>query len=148
MTQRDETLRAADETLARLKRGMEPVAESRNERFRRESTEQEAEWATERERRAAELATERERLSMAHQLHESAIRCSADVAASMKAINAFAERIIQRMDDMSSEIDSLRTRLAISDARFEDLKRSVDARPPTSTAEVLELPNPLAKRRA
>jgi hypothetical protein len=71
------------------------------------------------------------------------------MAASIKAVNEFAAKIVDRLDDMSSEIDSLRTKLTIAEARFKDLKRTVDAKqPPTSTAEVLELPNPIAKRRA
>ena len=49
---------------------------------------------------------------------------------------------------VSDEIAELRTKLKISDARFDDLKKSVDARSgvPNSTpaAEVVNLPNPLA----
>jgi hypothetical protein len=111
------------------------VVEDRVEKWKREMGELEA---------AREL--EKERMGMVQQLYQSTMKCQRDIASGLNAVNQLATAICNRLEDMSEEIETLQTRATIAEARFEDLKRSVDARP-TPTAEVVDLPNPLRKLR-
>jgi hypothetical protein len=126
-------------------------AEDKLTKWRREMTE----LAEERGAAEAQLAVERERLSMVRSLAESAKQTQRDIAGGLNAVNEFATVIKDRLDDMASEIAELRIKLKISDARFEDLKKSFDARSPAQpsasnapNAEIVDLPSlPLAKAR-
>jgi hypothetical protein len=85
-----------------------------------------------------QLIREQERIGMVRSLYESTRQCQRDIAGGLNA---------------GDEIGELRIKVKVSEARFEDLKKSVDAKSQLSPkdsvgAEVVELPNPLPKRRA
>ena len=88
--------------------------EDRVEKWKREQTE----LMKAKDAYQEQLGAERERLSMVHQLHASTIKCQHDIAEGMRAVSAFATTIVDR----------LRTKLAIAETRFEDLKRTFDGR--------------------
>jgi hypothetical protein len=98
--------------------------EDRVEKWKREQTE----LMKAKDAYQEQLGAERERLSMVHQLHASTIKCQHDIAEGMRAVSAFATTIVDRLDDAFAEIDRLRTKLAIAETRFEDLKRTFDGR--------------------
>jgi hypothetical protein len=114
----------------------EPI-ETSSERWRREMGELEE-----------ERDAERQRLADVQQLHREMIKSRSDVAAGLRAVNQFAATIVARLEEVTEENTQLKNKLSVLETRFEDLKRSVDARGAQPSAEVVELPNPLGKRRA
>jgi hypothetical protein len=110
----------------------EPV-EDRVEKWKREMGELEA---------AREL--EKERMGMVQQLYRSTMKCQRDIASGLNAVNQLATAICNRLEDMSDEISELRTKLTVAEARIDDLVKARAA----PVAEVVDLPNPISKRRA
>jgi hypothetical protein len=87
---------------------------------------------------------EKERMGMVQQLYQSTMKCQRDIAAGLAAVNKFATAISDRIEGMSDEISELRTKLTVAEARIDDLVKARAA----PVAEVVELPNPISKRRA
>jgi chromosome segregation ATPase len=98
-------------------------------------------WRREMDELTAAREAEKEKMSFVQDLYRGTQRMQRDISMGLSAVNQLAEKITDRLDDLSQEIDELRTKLKVSDARFEDLKKSVDART-TSGTEVVELPKP------
>jgi hypothetical protein len=86
-----------------------------------------AKWRREAEEVQAQVDAENERLGMIKQLHQSTMKCQADIAMGLRSVGDLAKAIQGRLDEMSEEIIDLRTRLVRAETRFEDLKRSFDA---------------------
>jgi hypothetical protein len=96
-------------------------------------------WRREMGELAEEQASAKSLLAFAREIHHATLRQRSDMNESMKAVNKFAETIVDRIHELGAEVELLRTRMATAETRFEDLKRSFDARPPKS-AEVVEMP--------
>jgi hypothetical protein len=105
-------------------------------------------WKREANELDAERIRERERLSMVAQLYRSTIKTQHDIAEGLSAVGGLARAIQGRLDEIETTIIELKRKLNVAETRFEDLKRTVDAGTTSAGAEIVELPNPLSKRRA
>jgi chromosome segregation ATPase len=104
-------------------------------------------WRREVEQLERERAAETEKISFVKQLHQDAKRMQRDVAMGLGAVGQLVEAITSRLEGLEDELAKLRKCMDVADARFEDLKKSVDARA-TKDSQVVDLPNPLARARA
>jgi hypothetical protein len=82
---------------------------------------------------------ERQRMDTVQQLCRVAAHTRTEIAEGLASVGKLASALTNRFEEMSDEIADLRARLVVSEKRFEDLKRTVDART-SSPAEVVELP--------
>ena len=68
-----------------------------------------------------------------------------DIADALKAVNAIAKGLSTRLEEAEDQIEDLKIRLALSEQRVDDLKRTVDAARGSTTppsAEVVDLKPP------
>jgi chromosome segregation ATPase len=135
-----------DEHKERIGLGQVPYSapiEDRVEKWKREMGELEAAREAERER----MSSHTRKLS---ELRGMIARSDQALSQALAAINKMAEALTERLDEMSEEIRQLRAKLEIAEARFEDLKRSVDAQRPdvAPAAKLYDPPNPGAIPRA
>ncbi|MGY8681104.1 hypothetical protein Q2941_25350 [Bradyrhizobium sp. UFLA05-153] len=129
----------ASETIARVdRRKHEQGRDSSVDRWRREMS------ILEEAREA-----ERQRIGFIERLHESTQKMQREVAMGLSAVGQIAEKLADRITDLEDQVAELRTKLAISEARITDLNaRHAGESNDSPGATVLDLPNPLSKRRA
>jgi hypothetical protein len=97
-------------------------------------------WKRDMQELLDERELEKQRMDTVQQLCRIAAHTRQEIAEGLKAVGQLAAAISSRMEEMSDEIGELKARLVIAETRFEDLKKTVDARTTGSGADVVELP--------
>jgi hypothetical protein len=97
-------------------------------------------WRREMQQLVDERELEKQRMDTVQQLCRIAAHTRKEIAEGLKAVGQLASAISNRLEEMSEEIANLKLKLEVSETRFEDLKRTVDAR--GSSAEIVDLPKP------
>jgi hypothetical protein len=112
-------------------RQSEPIGEDRVEKWKREKTA----IMEDRER-------EKARNGIVERTYTAVVRLDSDVKRiesevkhdlvhALKGINAYAEAIYGRVEELSADVDNLRTKLVASEAKVDELTKKLEEKPPS-----------------
>jgi hypothetical protein len=130
------TIKRVDKKLSQSR--PDPHVETHAERWRREAEENDA-----------ARAAEKERMGLVGRTHDAVVTLQSDVSRiesemrrdlvdALKGLNTFAEATYSRVEELTADVNNLRTALAASEKKVDELKQMLDKSQPGN--RVIDLP--------